>query len=108
MPISGRVTQKAGFTSAGPYDIENVAIESYAVYTNHPPAGALRGFGARQTAWLTSVSTWPVPKSATSRGACGTLATVKLLEKDERCRPASKAPHGGKKKRVGRNRKVTW
>jgi CO/xanthine dehydrogenase Mo-binding subunit len=49
--IGPRVTQKAGFTSAGPYDIDNVAIESYAVYTNKPPAGALRGFGAPQTAW---------------------------------------------------------
>ena len=49
--IGPRVTQKAGFTSAGPYDIENVAIDSYAVYTNRPPAGALRGFGAPQTAW---------------------------------------------------------
>lgn len=49
--IGPRVTQKAGFTSAGPYDIDNVAISSYAVYTNRPPAGALRGFGAPQTAW---------------------------------------------------------
>jgi CO/xanthine dehydrogenase Mo-binding subunit len=49
--IGPRVTQKAGFTSAGPYDIENVEIESLAVYTNRPPAGALRGFGAPQTAW---------------------------------------------------------
>ena len=49
--IGPRVTQKAGFTSAGPYDIENVLINSYAVYTNRPPAGALRGFGAPQTAW---------------------------------------------------------
>src|SRR5476651_72324 len=49
--IGPRVTQKSGFTAAGPYDIENVAIESYAVYTNRPPAGALRGFGAPQTAW---------------------------------------------------------
>jgi len=49
--IGPRVTQKAGFTSAGPYDIENVSIDSYAVYTNRPPAGALRGFGAPQTAW---------------------------------------------------------
>ena len=49
--IGPRVTQKAGFTSAGPYDIDNVAIESLAVYTNRPPAGALRGFGAPQTAW---------------------------------------------------------
>ena len=49
--IGPRVTQKAGLTAAGPYDIENVAINSYAVYTNRPPAGALRGFGAPQTAW---------------------------------------------------------
>jgi CO/xanthine dehydrogenase Mo-binding subunit len=49
--IGPRVTQKAGFTSAGPYDIENVWIDSHAVYTNRPPAGALRGFGAPQTAW---------------------------------------------------------
>lgn len=49
--IGPRVTQKAGFTSAGPYDIENVSINSYAVYTNKPPCGALRGFGAPQTAW---------------------------------------------------------
>ncbi len=49
--IGPRVTQKAGFTAAGPYDIDNVWIDSYAVYTNRPPAGALRGFGAPQTAW---------------------------------------------------------
>ena len=49
--IGPRVTQKAGFTAAGPYDIENVAVDSYAVYTNRPPAGALRGFGAPQTCW---------------------------------------------------------
>ncbi|HUK57876.1 MAG TPA: xanthine dehydrogenase family protein molybdopterin-binding subunit [Stellaceae bacterium] len=49
--IGPRVTQKAGFTSAGPYDIEHVAIDSYAAYTNRPPAGALRGFGVPQTCW---------------------------------------------------------
>jgi CO/xanthine dehydrogenase Mo-binding subunit len=49
--IGPRVTQKAGFTAAGPYDIDNVALDSYAVYTNRPPAGALRGFGSPQTCW---------------------------------------------------------
>jgi CO/xanthine dehydrogenase Mo-binding subunit len=49
--IGPRVTQKAGFTAAGPYDIANVSIDSYALYTNRPPAGALRGFGAPQTCW---------------------------------------------------------
>ncbi|MBI2318344.1 MAG: xanthine dehydrogenase family protein, partial [Betaproteobacteria bacterium] len=49
--IGPRVTQKSGFTSAGPYDIENVHIDSYAVYTNLPPAAALRGFGIPQLVW---------------------------------------------------------
>jgi CO/xanthine dehydrogenase Mo-binding subunit len=43
--IGPRVTQKAGLTASGPYDIDNVWIDSYALYTNVTPAGALRGFG---------------------------------------------------------------
>ena len=49
--VGPRVTQKSGFTAPGPYDIENVAIDSYALYTNLPPAGALRGFGIPQLVW---------------------------------------------------------
>jgi CO/xanthine dehydrogenase Mo-binding subunit len=49
--IGPRVTQKSGFVAAGPYDIENVWIDSYALYTNMTPAGALRGFGLPQLAW---------------------------------------------------------
>ena len=49
--IGPRVTQKSGFTAPGPYDIEHVDIESYAMYTNRPPAGALRGFGIPQMVW---------------------------------------------------------
>jgi CO/xanthine dehydrogenase Mo-binding subunit len=49
--IGPRVTQKSGFTAAGPYDIENVDIDSTALYTNRPPAGALRGFGIPQLVW---------------------------------------------------------
>jgi CO/xanthine dehydrogenase Mo-binding subunit len=49
--IGPRVTQKSGFTAPGPYDIENVAVDSYALYTNLPPAGALRGFGIPQLVW---------------------------------------------------------
>jgi CO/xanthine dehydrogenase Mo-binding subunit len=49
--IGPRVTQKSGFTAAGPYDIDNVSIDSYALYTNLPPAGALRGFGIPQLVW---------------------------------------------------------
>src|SRR5579883_2930028 len=49
--IGPRVAQKSGFTAAGPYDIENVRIDSYALYTNRTPAGALRGFGIPQLVW---------------------------------------------------------
>ncbi len=49
--IGPRVTQKAGLTASGPYDIDNVWIESYALYTNVTPAGSLRGFGLPQIAW---------------------------------------------------------
>ena len=49
--IGPRVTQKSGFTAAGPYDIDNVSINSFEVYTNRPPAGALRGFGIPQLVW---------------------------------------------------------
>ena len=49
--IGPRVTQKSGFTAAGPYDIEHVSLDNYAVYTNEPPAGALRGFGISQLVW---------------------------------------------------------
>src|SRR2546426_5631730 len=54
LPISDigpRITQKSGFSAAGPYDIDNVHIDSYALYTNLPPAGALRGFGIPQLCW---------------------------------------------------------
>jgi CO/xanthine dehydrogenase Mo-binding subunit len=46
--IGPRVTHKSGFVAAGPYDIDNVWIDSYAMYTNMTPAGALRGFGMPQ------------------------------------------------------------
>jgi CO/xanthine dehydrogenase Mo-binding subunit len=49
--VGPRVTQKSGFSAAGPYDIDNVSLDSYALYTNLPPAGALRGFGIPQLCW---------------------------------------------------------
>src|SRR5262245_22435733 len=49
--VGPRVTQKSGFTASGPYDIDNVWVDSYALYTNEPPSGALRGFGIPQLVW---------------------------------------------------------
>jgi CO/xanthine dehydrogenase Mo-binding subunit len=36
----------------GPYDVPNVRIDSYGVYTNAVPGGAFRGFGAPQGAFV--------------------------------------------------------
>lgn len=45
---SPAVVGNAASLSAGPYAIENVDIEALALYTNNPPCGAMRGFGAVQ------------------------------------------------------------
>lgn len=37
---------------AGPYEVPNVRIDSYGVYTNAVPGGAFRGFGAPQGAFV--------------------------------------------------------
>jgi len=34
--------------AAGPYDVPHVRVEGTVVYTNNPPCGAMRGFGAPQ------------------------------------------------------------
>ena len=39
---------KACILSAGPYKIDNLHAEAYAVYTNKTVTGAMRGFGAPQ------------------------------------------------------------
>lgn len=42
------VLRKAGVHVPGPYEVENVKVDSIAVYTNNPYCGAMRGFGATQ------------------------------------------------------------
>lgn len=37
----------------GPYEIENVKLDGYLVFTNKPPASAMRGFGAPQVLFAT-------------------------------------------------------
>lgn len=43
-----KVLERAAGHAAGPYRCANVDIEAVAVYTNNPPCGAMRGFGANQ------------------------------------------------------------
>jgi CO/xanthine dehydrogenase Mo-binding subunit len=45
---STAVISNACSFAPGPYAVENVRIEGLAVYTNNPPCGAMRGFGAVQ------------------------------------------------------------
>jgi xanthine dehydrogenase D subunit len=42
------VVGNAASLGAGPYEVEHVAIDAYGAYTNNPPCGAMRGFGAVQ------------------------------------------------------------
>ncbi len=45
------VARNAGSAMSGPYRTKHVKIDSYAVWTNVVPAGALRGFGVPQAVW---------------------------------------------------------
>ena len=45
---SNAVCLNAATFACGPYDVPNAEIESHMLYTNNPPCGAMRGFGAVQ------------------------------------------------------------
>ena len=49
--LGEKVMTRATTHSAGPYDIPNVRADGSAMYTNNPPAGAVRGFGVTQSAF---------------------------------------------------------
>lgn len=49
--VGAKVLERAGSHCTGPYRIENIDVQSLAVYTNNPPCGAMRGFGANQAAF---------------------------------------------------------
>jgi CO/xanthine dehydrogenase Mo-binding subunit len=46
---STAVCSNAACFAAGPYQVPSATIDSYVVYTDNPPCGAMRGFGAVQT-----------------------------------------------------------
>ena len=46
---STAVCSNAASFACGPYDVPNARIDAYVVYTDNPPCGAMRGFGAVQT-----------------------------------------------------------
>lgn len=48
---STKVQGNATLMCTGPYEIPNVKVDSYSVYTNNVPGGAFRGFGGPQGAF---------------------------------------------------------
>jgi len=48
---SPKVLGNATLMCTGPYEIPNVKVDSYAIYTNNIPGGAFRGFGGPQGAF---------------------------------------------------------
>ncbi len=48
---STAVVANAATFACGPYNVPNATIEAAVVYTNNPPCGAMRGFGAVQVAF---------------------------------------------------------
>jgi CO/xanthine dehydrogenase Mo-binding subunit len=49
--IGPRLIKNGGYGTGGPHRIDHVAVDSFAVYANIPPAGAFRGYGINQAAW---------------------------------------------------------
>ncbi|MGH8825955.1 MAG: molybdopterin cofactor-binding domain-containing protein [Jiangellaceae bacterium] len=45
------VVANAATLGVGPYDVPNVGMDCWGVYTNNPPCGAMRGFGVVQAAF---------------------------------------------------------
>jgi aldehyde oxidoreductase len=49
--VGAKVLERAAGHSCGPYRVPSVDVEAKTVYTNNPPCGAMRGFGANQAAF---------------------------------------------------------
>lgn len=47
--VGGKVLERAAGHACGAYEVPAVDVDAQAVYTNNPPCGAMRGFGASQT-----------------------------------------------------------
>lgn len=69
--VGAKVLERAACHATGPYLVPNVDVEAWAVYTNNPPSGAMRGFGVPQVTFalescmddlaeLTGVDRWEI------------------------------------------------
>jgi len=51
--LSINIVTGGGHNATGPYEIENVQVDSMGIYTNTPPVGAFRGYGHPEAHWMT-------------------------------------------------------
>jgi xanthine dehydrogenase molybdenum-binding subunit len=49
--VGSKVLERAAGHATSAYRVDHVDVEALAVYTNNPPCGAMRGFGANQAAF---------------------------------------------------------
>ncbi len=70
----------------GPYEVPNVAVEGTVVYTNNPPCGAMRGFGAPQVCFAHEAQ---MDKLARRLGLSGTELRLRNA-----MRAGSRTPNG--------------
>lgn len=52
---SAEVIKVAAIFASGCYEIANISVDAYAVYTNNVPSGAFRGFGAPQAQFASEI-----------------------------------------------------
>ena len=88
--VGGKVLERAAGHACGAYRVPNVDIEALAAYTNNPPCGAMRGFGANQAAFamegcmdllaeMTKLDPWEIRwRNALENG--DTFSTGQVLE----------------------------
>ena len=105
---------------SGPYEVPSARIDAYVVYTDNPPCGAMRGFGAVQTCFAHEAQMDKLA-AALEHGPGRAAAAQRDGHRHRRCRPArrSTAPRrsrellesvrdrplpGGRRRRPGRDR----
>ncbi len=102
--VGGKVLERAAGHSCGPYKVPAVDVEAIAAYTNNPPCGAMRGFGANQASFaiegcmdqlarLAKLDTWEI-RNRNVLGVGDLFSTGQVLEKSVGIRKTLEAVKG--------------
>jgi CO/xanthine dehydrogenase Mo-binding subunit/aerobic-type carbon monoxide dehydrogenase small subunit (CoxS/CutS family) len=89
--LSEKVMTRATTHASGPYDVPNVYVDCYAMYTNNTPAGAFRGFGVTQSCF--AVVGRITCTGQTLMESCGMKECIRIVEEEmRRHHPEEPAP----------------